>query len=107
MLEVEIRQAVMELKVILEQLRQSGSTRRVTQPDHVEAAGDVVIDPATMEQVDSMFARAPKQAGKEQAEEFWESMGEKGMTERKTGRDVLSYDEARDLGLAPDEGKPA
>jgi DNA-binding response OmpR family regulator len=69
-----------------------------------ELPADVAVDQETLAKVEDIFSQA---AGSEQADGFWESVGESTPSEGKPTEEVLSYDQARQLGLAPDEEKPA
>lgn len=102
----EVHQAVQELLVILDQARQADVLKR----DSAVASAppqEVVVDQATMAEVTNMFAQAPQKDSREQADGYWESLGENELLDRASGRDGLTYDEARDLGLAPGEDQPA
>ena len=70
-------------------------------PAHVE------VDPETQAGIDGIFSRATGSDNKEKAEGFWETLEENDALEEKPGKDVLSYDQAQELGLAPDPDKPA
>lgn len=72
-----------------------------------ELPTEISIDQETLAGVENMFSRVSKTGGTQEVDGFWESVGEKGPRENIRGKDVLSYDEARDLGLAPDEDKGA
>jgi hypothetical protein len=49
-----------------------------------------------------MFSKAPKKGGKEKAEGYWETMEQNGALDRQAGEDVISYNKAREMGLAPE-----
>jgi hypothetical protein len=65
---------------------------------------EVSVDNETRAKVEDIFSQA---GGKEQADGFWESVGESAPAEDTPSKEVLSYDQARQLGLAPDDDKPA
>jgi hypothetical protein len=50
-----------------------------------------------------MFSQAVNEIGKKQVDDFWESAGENGALSAADRKDVLSYEQARELGLAPGE----
>ena len=63
---------------------------------------EIIVDPETLAGVVDMFSQAPE-GGKNQADGFWESVGEEGGLNGTKSKDVFSYDQARDMGLAPEE----
>ncbi len=65
----------------------------------------VIVDEETQAQVDGMFSQASQTGSKEQANGYWETPGESTSTEGAQEKDVLSYQQARELGLAPDPGE--
>jgi DNA-binding response OmpR family regulator len=67
---------------------------------------DVAIDKETLAGIENMFSQAVNEIGKKQVDDFWESAGENGALSAADRKDVLSYEQARELGLAPSE-KPA
>lgn len=73
-----------------------------------ELPTEVTVDPQTLERVEDMFAKAAKAQGqaKEGADNYWDKMHENDVADEAHGKDVLSYDQARELGLAPGEDKP-
>ncbi len=100
--------AVNDLQAILasiaaeEQARQAGLDKL-----RDELAAAAVVDPQTRERVDNMFAKAATQDGKEGADNFWDKLEDKDSQDGARGKDVLSYDQARGMGLAPGEDKPS
>jgi DNA-binding response OmpR family regulator len=92
MVSLEVHQAVQELQVILDQARQAEKLKR---DSNIASAPpqEVIVDQATMAEVSNMFAQAPQKGSREQAEGYWESLGENGMLDRRR-QDGLSYDEA-------------
>jgi DNA-binding response OmpR family regulator len=71
----------------------------------VEIPADVAIDQETLAKVEDMFAKIPKTGSEQELDGFWEKLDEDGTPHHTPGRDVLTYDQARNLGLAPDENK--
>jgi hypothetical protein len=70
----EVHQAVQELQVILDQARQAEKLKR----DSAVASAppqEVVVDQATIAEVTDMFAQAHQKGSREQAEGYWESLG--------------------------------
>jgi len=99
-----IHLAVHDLRDILERMQEEESLKTALGEDEqTELPAEIMVDPETLAGVADMFSQAPKGGGKDQAEGFWESVGEKGELEGKQSKDVLSYDQARDMGLAPDD----
>jgi CheY-like chemotaxis protein len=99
-----IHLAVHDLRDILERMQEE-ERLKTTQGEVVqtELPAEIIVDPETLAGVANMFSKAPKGGVKDQAEGFWASIGEKGELNGAQGKDVLSYDQARDMGLAPDE----
>jgi DNA-binding response OmpR family regulator len=83
-----------------EQARQEQSARL-----QADLPKDVAVDQETLAGVEQLFTRTSKSAAKEKADGFWESLEASDTVEGLHGKDVLSYDQARNLGLAPDEEK--
>ena len=98
--------AVRDLQVILannaaeEKVRQGEVDKLQT-----ELSAEIVVDPETLAGVEDMFSKASKTGGVEGADSFWETLAGNDAHAGGHGKDVLSYDQARDLGLAPDESK--
>lgn len=53
-----------------------------------------------------MFSQASKAGTRENADGFWETLGESSLPEDANTKEVLTYDQARHLGLAPDDDQP-
>jgi CheY-like chemotaxis protein len=64
---------------------------------------DVAVDQETLAGVEKLFTKGTENNTKEIADSFWESLEASEGMEGLQGKDVLSYDQARDLGLTPDE----
>jgi CheY-like chemotaxis protein len=63
----------------------------------------VTVDKETLAKVDGIFSEASKATTKERLDGFWETLGETSAPDDSTGKEVLTYDQARHLGLAPDD----
>lgn len=70
-----------------------------------ELTAEAVVDEQTQERVDDMFAKAAIKGGEAGVESFWETLEDKDTADDAHGKDILSYDQARGLGLAPGEDK--
>ena len=104
MLDRAIHRAVCDLRDILEGKKETESLQPgMVDVEQAELPTEVVVDPDTLASVAEMFSQASKTAGKEEVEGFWEVMGEKSQLDTSSNKDVLSYDQARDMGLAPDD----
>jgi hypothetical protein len=71
--------------------------------EQVELPVDIVVDPETLAGVAGIFSHVPNSGSLEEADGFWEALGENGELEGGRDKGVLSYDQALDMGLAPDE----
>jgi DNA-binding response OmpR family regulator len=99
-----IHLAVHDLQIIL---ANEAAKQKELESIQAELPTDITVDQETLAGVENMFSRASKPEGPQEVDGFWESLGEKGTRDGLRGKDVLSYDQARDLGLAPDEDKDA
>lgn len=104
LLDRAIHLAVEDLKIILEQLTsetaggaEAGETTAKELPDQVN------VDQETQAQVAQIFSRVAKKGSLEQANDFWEGLNKDDSLTNPGGKDILSYDQARKLGLAPDD----
>lgn len=68
-----------------------------------ELPEDIPVDQETLAGVEKLFTQGAENSAGEKADRFWESLETSEGAEGLQGKDVLSYDQARDLGLAPDE----
>jgi DNA-binding response OmpR family regulator len=68
-----------------------------------ELPEDIPVDQETLAGVEKLFTQGAENSAGEKADHFWESLEASEGAEGLQGKDVLSYDQARDLGLAPDE----
>lgn len=79
--------------------------QRAPQPP-VELPQDVTVDAATQASVDALFRQAGQTKIKSSdADAFWNLSGEKNDLEGASNADALSYEQARKLGLAPENGE--
>ncbi len=66
-----------------------------------ELPGQVTVDKNTQDQVNGMFSRDAQGTSQEQIDGYWESLGESTPPNSPQQDGVLTYDQARNLGLAP------
>jgi hypothetical protein len=97
-----IHLAVRDIQAILER---EGTSQKEPSDMLEEIPAEVAIDQETLAGIENMFSKAGKTGGKQQAEGFWETAGEKSAVNGSERKDILSYEQARDLGLIPDEDK--
>jgi DNA-binding response OmpR family regulator len=69
--------------------------------------GEVSIDKETLTTVEGIFSQASQTAGKEKADGYWETLDESNPPEETPNKEVLTYDQARQLGLAPNDDQSA
>ena len=102
MLDRAIHLAVLDLRDILERMQEVENLEPVvTEAGQAELPAEVTVDPETLAGVVGMFSQSPKEGGKEEADGFWEALEENGTLDGSGRKDVLTYDQARDMGLAP------
>lgn len=70
-----------------------------------ELPAEITVDQETLAGVEDMFSKVSKPGDGQEVDGFWETLGEKGAAESPNEKNVLTYDQARDLGLAPDDDK--
>jgi CheY-like chemotaxis protein len=103
-----IQLAVRDLDAILVNLAEEEQARQEQlQKLRDQLPTQVPVDQETRRSVDEMFARAGKTATRTGAEDFWDAANGVETPDKATGGDVLTFDQARDMGLAPGENKPA
>ena len=83
-----------------EQAKQERAERQ-----QAELPKDVRVDQETLAGVEKLFTQVAESSSKEKADQYWESLEASEGVEGLQGKDTLSYDQARDLGIAPDEKK--
>jgi len=99
--------AVLDLQAILASIAAEEDARQESlEKLQVELPSQVEVDRETLERVEDMFTRAATTTSKEGADSFWEATEAKDAPGGTQGKDVLSYDQAHDLGLTPGEDKP-
>ena len=102
-----IHLAVHDLRDILERIQEEEAQKAaLAEAQQAELPAEIIVDPETLAGVVDMFSQAPEGA-KNQAEGFWESVGEEGGLNGSKSKDVFSYDQARDMGLAPEDNDQA
>lgn len=72
-----------------------------------ELPTEVTVDQETQDKVEGIFSQAHQTAGREQADGYWETAEASTPPEEDPSTEVLTYDQARQLGLAPDDDQPA
>jgi hypothetical protein len=98
-----IHLATQDLQTILERQREAENARRVeAEARQAQLPDDVIVDQETLDLIENMFSKAPKKGGKEKADGYWETLEQSGALDRQGGEDVLSYSQAREMGLAPE-----
>lgn len=101
-----IQLAAQDLRVILEaQMELESRSNPGADSPQAELPAEIVVDHETLAGVAKLFSHAPKKGGQEQADGFWEALEENGVLDGRGGKNVISYDEARKMGLAPGEDK--
>jgi len=69
-----------------------------------EIAEEEIAATFTQEDLEALFEQAPEELASEDAEEFWETASEESTGAGSTiDPDVLTFDQALQLGLTPDE----
>ncbi len=96
-----IHLAVRDLQVIL------GAQPRGMVNNSRDIPRQVTVDKETQAQVDGMFSQVSQAGGKEQADGYWETLGESAGSQSSAEKDVLTYQQARELGLTPDTDEQA
>jgi CheY-like chemotaxis protein len=104
LLDRAIHLAVQDLRDILERMQEVDSLQTAAiKVEQAELPAEINVDPETLARVTDMFSQAKKGGGKQEADGFWETLGENGGLDDTRSKGVLSYDQARDMGLAPDD----
>jgi len=65
----------------------------------------VPVDKETLAKVEGMFSQAPNLSSRERADGFWDNVENSSAADSTPGKEVISYDQARNLGLAPPDNK--
>jgi CheY-like chemotaxis protein len=104
LLDRAIHRAVLDLRDILDQIQVEESLQLASvEVKQTELPAEIIVDPETLAGVVEIFSQASKGGGKEEAEGFWETLGENNQLDGVSSKDVLTYDQARDMGLAPND----
>ena len=104
LLDRAIHRAVLDLRDILDQIQVEESLQLASvEVKQTELPAEIIVDPETLAGVVEIFSQASKGGGKEEAEGFWETLGENSQLDGVSNKDVLTYDQARDMGLAPND----
>jgi DNA-binding response OmpR family regulator len=107
LLDRAIHRAVHDLRDILERTQQEeGLQPAIAEVEQAELPSEIVVDQQTLAEIAKMFSQSPKGVDREEAEGFWENLGENSQLEGTRNKDILSYDKARDMGLAPVDDIP-
>lgn len=91
-------QAILDNTLAEELARQDGLEKFKT-----DLPQEAVVDQETLARVEDMFTKAAKSTNQVGADNFWDAAGGNDALDGVQGKDVLTYDQARDLGLAPGE----
>ena len=99
-----IHLTIQDLLVILESSQEDESlAESETDAMLAEPAAEVPIDQDTLAGIEKIFTLAPKEGSSEEVDDFWESMEQSGYLDETTKKDILSFDQAQEMGLTPDE----
>jgi len=97
--------AVRDLQAILAGLAAEEQARQAhLEKLHDELPTQITVDQETRQIVDDMFTRAGDKG--EGADNYWDAAGNEDAPDKLDGKEVLTFDQARKLGLAPGEDKP-
>jgi DNA-binding response OmpR family regulator len=99
-----IHLAVHDLQNII--ARETADHKEPIHPKHDLPAG-VTVDKETQASVEGIFSQTSQTPVKEQADGFWETVGDNMPPQEAPNEEVLTYDQARQLGLTPEDDKPA
>jgi len=99
-----IHLAVHDLQIIL---ADEAVKQKEVENLQAELPAEITVDQETMAQVEDMFSKASLPDGKQAADGFWDEVGDDDSQHGTHGKNILSYDQAREMGLAPDEAKGA
>ena len=103
LLDRAIHLAVQDLDAILEHMLEEENRRA----DEAEASEDelpseISIDEKTLTDVERIFSKAAKKSSADQVDGFWETLAENSEEDGTISKDVISYQQAQDMGLAPE-----
>lgn len=97
-----IHLAVRDLQEIL-----AADAARAKEHPHSEILSPVAVDKETLARVEGMFSQAPHIGNRERADGFWQNVEDSSAADGTPDKEILSYDQARDLGLAPSDNGDA
>jgi DNA-binding response OmpR family regulator len=66
----------------------------------------VEVDPQTRQGIEDMFSHAGTEQDQQGADRFWDELSDSDALKDARPKDTLTYDQARNLGLTPEEKKP-
>ena len=93
-----------DLLKILENMGMELEPRQVELPPRIEVPLDAVVDAETKASMDALFGKAVKSRVKAgEADAFWDSLAEKSELDGSSNANALTYEQARKLGLAPED----
>ncbi len=99
--------AVRDLQDILARLAAEEQARQASlEKLRADLPSQIPVDRATRQRVDEMLSKAGKSANQQEADSFWDELGEGDAQEKGQGKDTLTYDQAHDLGITPGDKKP-
>jgi CheY-like chemotaxis protein len=99
-----IHLAVHDLQIILVN---NTARQKESETSPAELPAEITVDQETQARIEDMFSKISKPGDGQEVDNFWETLGEKGATHSPNEKNVLTYNQARELGLAPDEEKDA
>lgn len=99
-----IQLAVRDLQTLLEsQAAEEAAMQAVTEAPPTQLPEETFVDKETLAEVDELFSQAPDSGVEKQSDGFWESLEDDDASSGGHGKDVISYEQARKMGLAPEE----
>ncbi len=98
--------AVRDLLDILARLEAEEQARQANLDKlRADLPSQIPVDRATRQRVDEMLTKAGKAANQQEADSFWDDLGEGDEQDSGHAKDTLTYDQAHDLGLASGQEK--
>ncbi len=103
LLDRAIHLAVQDLDAILEHMVEEENRRAdEAEASEGELPSEISIDEKTLTDVERIFSKGPKKSSADQVDGFWETLAENSEEDGTISKDVISYEQARDMGLAPE-----
>ncbi len=99
-----IHLSVRDIQALLE-AEAANHKEKANKPDELPA--EIVVDKETLAGVENMFSQSSDAGAQVHVDTYWDSTGEKDSPDGADGKDILTYQQARDLGLAPDDDQAA